>query len=73
LDFLLRHLERAHGVVMAVLRLLMGRLGRLRGRLPGRLQRCTLLEAGRPVRLQGHELLLRLLQLQTLGRVVELY
>ena len=28
LDFLLRHLERAHGVVMAGLRLLMGRLGR---------------------------------------------
>jgi len=73
LDFLLRHLERAHGVVMAELRLLMGRLGRLRGRLPGRLQRCTLLEAGRPVRLQGHEPLLRLLQLQALGRAVELY
>ena len=57
LDFLLCHLERAHGVVMAELRLLMGRLGRLRGRLPG----C----------LQGYEMLLRLLQLQALGRAVE--
>jgi hypothetical protein len=37
LDVLLRYLERAHGVVMAELRLLMGRLGRLRRCLPGRL------------------------------------
>ena len=51
LDFLLRHLERAHGVVMAALHLRLGRLGRLRSRLPGRLQGRTLLAAGCPVRL----------------------
>jgi hypothetical protein len=49
LDFLLRRLERAHGVVMAGLRLRMGRPGRLRGRLPGCLQRGALLAAGHPV------------------------
>jgi hypothetical protein len=73
LDFLLRHLKRAHGVVMAALRLLMGRLGRLRGRLPGRLQRRALLAAGRPVCLQGYEVLLRLLQLQALGCAVQFH
>jgi len=63
LDFLLRHLERAHGDVMVALRLRLRGLGRLRGRLPGRLQGRALLAAGRPVRRQGHEMLLRLFQL----------
>ena len=73
LDFLLRHLERTHGVVMAGLRLRLGRLGRLRGRLPGRLQRRALLAASRLVRRQGQEVLLRLLKLQALVRTVEFH